>query len=165
MIRPIRVARLLGVDINIDLSFILVIILAWLHWGEDGGVVAFLWGCVLLVFVFLSVLAHELAHAMAARERGVQVLDVTLSPLAGVARVEQASSNPGDELWIALAGPGANLAIFVALLPFMLLIGVVAGPDSFFAAGDQFRYLSLTSIISAVAVVNLALMLFNMLPG
>lgn len=165
MIRPIRVARLLGVDINIDLSFVLVFVLAWFHWGRNGSVQAFLWGCLLVTFLYLSVLAHEMAHAIAARERGVQVLDVTLSPLAGVARVEQATTNPRDELMIALAGPGANFAIFIALLPFMLLIGVVAGPDSWFAAGDRFRHLGLGSMVAAVAITNLALVVFNLLPA
>ena len=165
MLRPINVARLLGVDINLDLSIVVVVILAWLHWGYNGSVIDFLWGCVFLALVFLSVLAHELGHAMMARECGVQVLDVTLSPIAGVARIEQATLSPRDDLFIALAGPGVNLAIFVALFPWMLLIGVVSGPESLFAAGNQFRDLNLSTIISAVATMNLGLMAFNLVPA
>lgn len=165
MIRPIHVKRMLGVDINLDISVVLVLILAWFHWGHNGSISAFLWGCLLIVLAFLSVLAHELGHAMMARERGVQVLDVTLSPIAGVARVEQVSNSPRDELLIALAGPAANLAIFVLLLPWVILISVVAGPYSLFAAGDRFRELNLTTMISALAVLNFATMLFNLLPA
>ena len=165
MLRPINVARVLGVDINLDLSIVVVFILAWFHWGYHGSIGAFLWGCVLVVLIFLSVLAHELGHAMMARECGVQVLDVTLSPIAGVARIEQAPISPRDDLFIALAGPGVNLAIFVILFPWMLLIGVVSGPDSLFAAGNQFRDLDLTTIISAIATMNLGLMLFNLVPA
>ncbi len=165
MPRPINVARVLGVDINLDLSVVLVLILAWFHWGHNGSVVAFLWGCVLILLIFLSVLAHEMGHAMIARECGVQVLDVTLSPIAGVARIEQAPISPRDDLFIALAGPAVNLAIFVVLFPWMLLIGVVSGPDSLFAAGNQFRDLSLTTLISAIATMNLGLMAFNLLPA
>lgn len=165
MIRPIHVARLLGVDINLDISVVLVLILAWFHWGHNGSIPAFLYGCLLIILVFLSVLAHEMGHAMMARECGVQVLDVTLSPLAGVARVEQASNSPRDELFIALAGPAANLAIFVILLPWTLLIGVVAGPESLFAAGDRFRNLNLSSMVTALAILNFAMMLFNLLPA
>lgn len=165
MIRPIHVGRLLGVDINLDLSVVLVLILAWFHWGHNGSISAFVYGCLLIVFVFLSVLTHEMGHAMMARECGVQVLDVRLSPIAGVARVEQVSNSPRDELFIALAGPGANLAIFVLLLPWVLLISVVSGPESLFAVGDRFRDLNLTTMVAAVAVLNFAMMVFNLLPA
>ena len=165
MIRPIHVTRLLGVDINLDISVILMLVLAWFYWGQDGSISAFLWGCMLIVLAFLSVLAHEMGHAMAARERGVQVLDVTLSPLAGVARVEQAANTPEDELLIAFAGPAVNLAIVMTLLPWMLFIPVVAGPESLFAAGARFQNLNLTSMIAAVAVLNLGIMVFNLLPA
>lgn len=165
MIRPIHVARILGVDINLDISLLLVLVLAWFHWGHNGSISAFLWGCVLILLAFLSVLAHELGHAIRAMESGVQVLDVTLSPIAGVARVEQASNTPEDELWIALAGPIVNLAIFMLLLPWTLLIAVVAGPESLFSAGDRFRDLNLSSIVASIAVLNLAMMFFNLLPA
>lgn len=165
MLRPINVTRLLGVDINIDLSIVLVIVLAWFHWGYHGSFVAFLWGMVLIALIFLSVLAHELGHAMMARECGVQVLDVTLSPIAGVARIEQAPLSPRDDLFIALAGPAVNLAIFMLLFPWMLVIAVVSGPESLFTAGDMFRNLNLTTMISAVATMNLGLMLFNLVPA
>lgn len=165
MIRPIHVTRLLGVDINLDISIVLMLIVAWFHWGHNGSISAFLYGCLLIILVFLSVLAHEMGHAMMARERGVQVLDVTLSPIAGVARVEQASNSPRDELFIALAGPAVNLAIVMILLPWTLLIAVVSGPEALFAAGDRFRDLSFTSLVTAVAVLNFAIMLFNLLPA
>lgn len=165
MIRPIHVGRLLGVDINLDISIVLVLILAWFHWGHNGSISAFLYGCILIVLVFLSVLAHEMGHAIMARECGVQVLDVTLSPVAGVARIEQASNSSRDELFIAVSGPAANLAIFMLLLPWVLLIAVVSGPESLFAAGDRFRELNLTTMVAAVAVLNFAMMLFNLLPA
>lgn len=165
MIRPIRVTRLLGVDINLDIGVVLVLILAWFYWGHNGSISAFLYGCALVVLVFLSVLAHEMGHAIAARERGVQVLDVTLTPVAGVARVEQASNSPLDELFIAISGPGANLAIFMVLFPWTLLIAVVWGPETLFAAGDRFRDLNLASMVTAVAVLNFAMMVFNLLPA
>lgn len=165
MSRPINITRILGVDINLDLSIVVVVALAWLHWGHNGSVGAFLWGLLLIALLFLSVLAHEMGHALMARECGVQVLDVTLSPIAGVARIEQAPTTPKDDLFIALAGPGVNLGIFMLLFPWMLLIGIVSGPESLFAAGNQFRDLGPTTIISAVATINLGLMLFNLVPA
>ncbi|MCA9832555.1 MAG: site-2 protease family protein [Thermomicrobiales bacterium] len=165
MIRPIHIARLLGVDISIDVTFIPLIVFAWFHWGYHGSIPAFLWGCLLIVLVFASVLAQELAHAMMAREHGVQVMDVSISPFAGVARIEQASTSPKAEISIALAGPAANFAIFVTLLPIMLLIAVIGGSDSLVDAGSGFRNLGPASIVAAVAVFNLGLAVFNLIPA
>lgn len=47
MIRPIHVGRLLGVDINLDISIVLLVILAWFYWGHNGSISAFLLGIVL----------------------------------------------------------------------------------------------------------------------
>lgn len=167
MIRPLRVGRLLGVDVNIHPTFALVFVFAFLYWGigDKGGFVPFLLGTLLMLLVFLSVLVHELGHVVMAREFGIQVLDITLWPFSGVARIEQTPASPRNELLIALAGPGVNLAIFMLLLPVILLIGVVGGPAQLFGAGDRFRSLDLASMIAAIGVLNLALMIFNLLPA
>ncbi len=167
MIRPLRIGRLLGVDVNIHPTFALVFVFAFLYWGigENGGFVPFLLGTALVLLVFLSVLVHELGHVVMAREFGIQVLDITLWPFSGVARIEQTPASPRNELLIALAGPGMNLAIFVLLLPVIILIGVVGGPSLLFGAGDRFRTLDIASMIAAIGVLNLALMVFNLLPA
>lgn len=165
MLRPFHIARMLGVDINIDVSFIPVIVLAWIHWGYRGSIVSFAWGCVLIAVIFLSVLAQELGHAMMARENGVQVLDVSISPLAGVAKIEQASNSPRAELLIALAGPAFNLAIFITLLPIVMLLSVISGAEAVFDVGSGFRDLGLTNIIAAAALFNLGLAVFNLVPA
>jgi Zn-dependent protease len=167
MIRPLRIGRLLGVDVNIHPTFALVFVFAFLYWGlgEGGGLIPFVLGVMLVILVFLSVLAHELGHVVMAREFGVQVLDITLWPFSGVARIEQTPASPRNELLIALAGPGMNLAIFMILLPVILLIGIVGGSDAIFGAGDRFRTLDITSMVAAIGVLNLGLMVFNLLPA
>jgi len=167
MIRAFHAGRILGVDVNIHPTFALVFLFAFLQWGigEHGGVRPFLLGCVLVVLVFLSVLAHELGHCIMARQFGIQVLDITLWPFSGVARIEQMPASPRNELLIALAGPGVNLGIFMLLLPPVLLIGVLAGGDSLFTAGGLLGTLELTSLLAAIAILNLGLMVFNLLPA
>lgn len=167
MIRPLRIGRLLGVDVNVHPTFALVFVFAFLYWGlgENGGIVPFLLGLILVSLVFLSVLVHELGHCIMAHEVGIQVLDITLWPFSGVARIEQMPATPRNELLIALAGPGMNLAIFILLLPVMLLIGVIGGPESLFSSGDRFRTLEPASMVAAIGVLNLGLMLFNLLPA
>lgn len=167
MIRPLRIGRLLGVDVNIHPTFALVFVFAFLYWGlgENGGILPFLLGTVLVLLVFLSVLVHELGHVVMAREFGVEVLDITLWPFSGVARIEQTPATPRNELLIALAGPGMNLAIFMLLLPVILLIAVIGGPGLLFGAGDRFRTLDAASMVAAIGVLNLGLMVFNLLPA
>lgn len=167
MIRAIRVGRILGVDVNIHPTFALVFLFAFLQWGvgEDGGVVPFLLGCILVVLVFVSVLAHELGHCVMARQFGIQVLDITLWPFSGVARIEQMPAAPRQELLIALAGPGINLGIFMLLLPPVLLIGVLGGGDELFGAASILGALEPASMLAAIAILNLGLMVFNLLPA
>ncbi len=167
MIRAKRVGRIFGVDVNIHPTFAIIFVLAFLQWGvgEGGGVVPFLLGCVLVVLVFLSVLIHELGHCAMARQFGIQVLDITLWPFGGVARIEQVPAAPRSELLIALAGPAMNLAIFMLLLPPVLLIGVLFGGDALFSTSTFTGSLELASMVAALAIVNLGLMLFNLLPA
>lgn len=167
MIRTFRVGRILGVDVNVHPTFALIFLFAFLEWGigEDGGLVPFLLGCILVVLVFLSVLAHELGHCLMARQFGIQVLDITLWPFSGVARIEQMPASPRNELLIALAGPGVNLGIFMLLLPPVLLIAVLAGGDTLFPSSGLPGALEPASMLAAVAIINLALMIFNLLPA
>jgi Zn-dependent protease len=167
MIRALRVGRVLDVDINIHPTFALIFVLAFFQWGigKDGGVVPFLLGIVLVLLVFLSVLVHELGHCLMARQFGIQVLDVTLWPFGGVARIEQVPAAPPSELLIALAGPAMNLAIFVLLLPPVLLVAVLFGGDALFSVQSLTGALDLPSLLTAIAIVNLGLMLFNLLPA
>ena len=56
-----------------------------------------------------SVLLHELGHARVAQHFGVQVVDIVLWPLGGMARMTQLPEDPKVEGWVAAAGPLVNL--------------------------------------------------------
>jgi Zn-dependent protease len=101
----------------------------------------------------LSLLAHELAHAVAARRYGVAVDGITLWLLGGVARLARQAPSPRAEAGIALAGPAASAAIGVALVA-----GVLVAAD-----GGTSR-LGL-AVLLWVGMVNLVLAVFNLLPA
>src|SRR5699024_1921156 len=86
MFRTIPAGHILGVDVHTHPTFALVFVFAFLQWGigSGGGAIPFLLGCVLVVLVLLSVLAHELGHSLMARQFGIQVLDITLWPFSGI---------------------------------------------------------------------------------
>ncbi len=165
--RAFRVARLLDVDVHIHPTFLLIILWAVLKWGigPNGGPGALALGLAFVLLIMASVVIHEFGHVIMARQFGVQVLDVTLWPFGGVARIEQIPASPRSEFLISLAGPAMNLAIFVALLPVLLLIGLVGGRDALLTGAQLFDRITVTGLITYVALTNLLIMAFNMIPA
>jgi Zn-dependent protease len=100
-------------------------------------------------FFFLSVLAHELSHAMVARRFGVKVSDITLFIFGGAASMEQEASTPKQEAVIAAAGPIASL----------LLGGVLVAADL------VIRHPQIDAVVGWLGIINLTLGAFNLIPG
>jgi Zn-dependent protease/CBS domain-containing protein len=105
-----------------------------------------------LLFV-ASLLAHELAHALVARRKGVEVRSITLWLLGGFTELGSEPATPGAELQIALAGPGTSLAAAVAF-------GAAAAGASAVAGMEV-----ITAALSWLAMMNALLAVFNLLPG
>lgn len=167
MFRSIKLGSVYGIDVNVHPTFGLVFVLVLLQWGlgPERGVMPLTLGIVLVLLVFGSVLIHELGHCAMAKQFGIRVLDITLWPFGGVARIEQMPAAPGSELLIALAGPAMNLAIAVALLPPIGLVWVVFGRASLFTGSDFFETLSPGSALAYLAVTNIFILAFNLLPA
>jgi Zn-dependent protease len=157
----------MGVDVHIHPTFLLVLIWAFLQWGigPHGGVVSLLLGLLFVLLIVVSVMVHEFGHVVMARQFGVRVLDVTLWPFGGVSRIEQIPAQPRNEFLISLAGPAMNLAIVVALLPPLLLIWLIGGRDTILSGAEVFDRISVGGLITYVALTNLLIMLFNMIPA
>ncbi|MCD6500347.1 MAG: site-2 protease family protein [Deltaproteobacteria bacterium] len=133
-----RIGRIAGFEIDVHITFWLL--LAFVAIFE--GILA---GLVLAVFVFGSVLLHELGHAVVARHLGVPIAGIELYFFGGVAKMAGPPRSARDEIWIASAGPAVSFILggVSALLAFVTGIGV-------------FRLL---------AYVNLVLGAFNLLPA
>ncbi len=103
--------------------------------------------------IFLIVLLHEFGHALACRSVGGRANRILLWPLGGVAYVDP-PQRPGAMLWSIAAGPLVN----VVLAP--ITIGATIYLEQFWpnAPGDLVEY------VSAVASINLLLLIFNLLP-
>lgn len=104
------------------------------------------------VFLFVSIAAHELGHALVGRRLGLPVTRIMLLIFGGTAEMSRQPERPREEFLIAAAGPLVSLAL---ALGFGALAWV--GPD---AVG-----LPLVAVGHWLAMVNLALGLFNLLPG
>ncbi|MCX7783282.1 MAG: site-2 protease family protein [Meiothermus sp.] len=166
--RPIRLPfRLLGIPVSLDLSFLIVLPLFAFLIGSQlpvylrllqisappellQGPTPYLLGLLAALGLFLSVLIHELGHALTARVYGVQTREITLWLLGGVAQLEQIPRARGAEAVIAIAGP--IVSVLLSGL-FSLLRGLVPA-----AAEGQF-------LLGYLSFINLSLALFNLLPA
>src|SRR5260221_4739658 len=70
-------------------------------------------GVIASLLLFASVVAHELAHALMARVRGVAVLGITLFIFGGVAQIADEPEAPSDEFLIAIVGPLISFVISI----------------------------------------------------
>jgi Zn-dependent protease/CBS domain-containing protein len=114
-------------------------------YGLAGGV-----GAVALV---VSLLTHELAHAMVARRNGLEVRRITLWLLGGVSEFGTQPSRAAVELRVALAGPGVSIALGVALACTGWILSTAGVPAL------------VTATLFWLATVNAVLAVFNLLPG
>src|SRR5919112_6066126 len=109
------IGRLLGSEIRIHVTFLLL--LAWIgisHY-QQGGTPAALQGLAFIIALFACVIAHEFGHALAARRYGIRTPDITLLPIGGLARLERMPEKSRQEIVVAPAGPAGH--ILIALIP------------------------------------------------
>jgi len=155
-----RVAKILGIDINIDSSWIVIFVLftwslAWAYFPQEypGWSVPLYWlfGFLTSLVVFVSVLVHELAHSVVAIKNGEEVRSITLFILGGVAQISGEPEKPLKEFSMAVAGPAASFVLAGFFYGLQAALETVSTPLHASA-----RYL---------ALINLVLGIFNLLPG
>jgi len=151
-----RIGRLLGIEVRIHLTFLLLLgFIGLAHWLPERSAAAAGSGVLFFSLLFVCVLLHELGHALAARQFGIKTKDITLLPIGGVARLERMPEKPLQELWVALAGPLVNVIIAAALLVGLLVRGGDFGFGSW----------STGSMVERLLTANVFLVLFNLLPA
>src|SRR5579862_4350348 len=148
----IRLFRLAGVDLYLHWSWFLVG--AFEINNRAGSYTSITWNILEYLALFLIVILHEYGHALACRQVGGTANQIVLWPLGGVAYVKP-PQRPGATLWSLAAGPLVN----VALLP--ILYGLeLLGRSTGWAETMPNAYHFLHSVL----LINLALLVFNMLP-
>ena len=114
---PRLMGHLFGIPIRVvPAVFVLVAIVLLMASGDSGANLGAV--LVLLVLLAMALLGHELAHALVARRLGLRVLDITIWPLGGMARMEGLATSPQHEALVAVAGPAVNIGFGLILLLF-----------------------------------------------
>jgi Zn-dependent protease len=108
-------------------------------------------GLVAALLLFVSVLLHELSHSFVATAHGLRVRGITLHVFGGVSELQDEPTSPRSEFLMAVVGPLTSFAI-AALLWGVGGTGVVRGG-------------SLGAILGYLVIVNVAVGVFNLIPG
>jgi Zn-dependent protease len=155
-----RIFRIAGIDINIHISWLIILVFltfslatGWfpIMYPGSSAVTYYLLGLIASILLFVSVLLHELAHSFVARSRGLHVRNIVLFIFGGVSNIEQEPQTPGVEFSMAFVGPLVSLLIGAVCYGLLLL---VRGTHSL-----------IVPILTYLALMNVILGIFNLLPG
>ncbi len=144
--------RVMGIPIRVHILLIILLPILALQLAPWFGVARFFWGLLCAAGVFASVALHELGHSWVAIRKGCRVREIMLLPIGGVAKINNIPTRPRDEFLVAIAGPAASA----------LLAALCGLTGTLFAALGA---ISLAVTFFILSAVNLALLLFNLLPS
>ncbi|AXG06193.1 CBS domain-containing protein [Haloplanus rubicundus] len=171
--RGIRIGSAFGIPIKLDLTFLIVLpLFAWLIGSDVGNLVGVLndmfgatmpvdaltagstrWvlGAAAASGLFFCVLLHEFGHSLVAMRYGYHIESITLWLFGGVARFTEMPENWKQEFTIAVAGPLVSVALgALSYLAFLVVPGALP---------------TVQFVLAYLALTNVALAVFNMLPG
>jgi Zn-dependent protease len=111
---------------------------------------AYLIGFGLVLCLLVSVLLHEMGHALTARRYGIGVRGITLEMLGGFTEMDRDAPSPRIELVVSLMGPAVSL-----------LLGLLAAAATAILGEGTLLH----EMAFQLAFSNLVVALFNVLPG
>lgn len=161
-IRGVHLPRIWGIQIIIDYSWFIIFFLVMYTFAESYFPKThtqlttpqyWIMGMVAAILLFVSVLLHELAHSFVAIHQGIQVESIRLFIFGGVAQISSEPASGRNEFLIALAGPACSMVLgfaFLAIYVVTLLWEMLRAPSV---------------VAMSLASANIALALFNLIPG
>ena len=158
----IRLFRLAGFNVNLDVSWIFIaLLISWTlatgyfptFYPDLDATTYWSMGIVGAMGLFLSIVLHELSHSIVARRFDIPISGITLFIFGGVAQLEKEPPTPRAEFMMAIAGPIASYVLAAGFY----LIGAAA-----LAAGLPE---TVSGVARYLALINLILATFNMVPA
>jgi Zn-dependent protease/predicted transcriptional regulator len=150
------IGRIAGIEIKVNVSLLLIAALVTMSLAlrvlprtAPGANAAIYWfsGGIGAAILIGSILWHELAHSIVALRFGIPVVQIVLHLFGGVAQISRDPERPGQEFWIAVAGPVSSLILALAFGMLSRIGGIVG------------------AVCSWLALINISLSTFNLLPG
>ncbi len=152
----VRIGSIGGVDVMVRTSWLLVaVLIAYLvapqveQVAPGLGGLRYVAGVAFAVLLTLSLLLHEISHALMAKRYGINVRSITLHFIGGVTAIDGEPANAKQEFAISAVGPVTSLAIGGAALALYPV-----SPEGL-----------LEWVVGALAAANLAVGVLNLVPG
>jgi len=160
----IKLGKISGIEIGLHYSWFIIAALIAFSLSEHfrqvnrNWVTSQIWIVALLtaVLFFVTLLLHELSHSLVAQARGLKVTAITLFALGGVSQIESDAPDAKTEFWVAIAGPIASLIIGFGCLALAVGLGWQRPAEPRTGA---------TSVLVWLGYINVALGVFNLIPG
>ncbi|MDX6649001.1 MAG: hypothetical protein QOJ97_952 [Solirubrobacteraceae bacterium] len=168
----IQLARVFGIRIGVTTSWFLVLFFfifvlsgSFRDTLNSSDSVAYLTAVASALLFFVSLLAHELGHALVARRAGIETAGIDLWFFGGVAKMERDADSAGTEFKIAIAGPiVSGLVVLICVA-----VGIaMAGRQEFWDAVTLKAGAQVTPgllLVSWLGTINAAVFAFNLLPA
>lgn len=160
--REIRLGKILGFEINIDWSWLLIFILVVFtlargyypfHYPHFSAATYWWLGVLSALLLFVSVIIHELMHSVIARRYGTNIQGITLFIFGGVSKIADEPKTAKEEFWMAIVGPLTSIALG-AIFYGLYLSGTNLGWP-----------LPLIALLFYLSWINFVLGIFNLIPG
>jgi stage IV sporulation protein FB len=171
----VPIGRVAGITIRVHFTLLLFIAIQMLKssfgapsQSQEDAPLGLTPNAILMGSLFLIVLLHEFGHCFACRRVGGEADEILMWPLGGLASC-QSPNDWRSNLITTIGGPAVNVVIFLILAP---VLGVLTGhwfgvalPNPFTVSGlYDASSTTLTMWLFLIHWVNLALLLFNLLP-
>jgi Zn-dependent protease len=168
----IQLARVFGIRVGVTTSwFVVLFVFIFLLSGsfrdtlDSSDTTAYATAVASVLLFFVSLLAHELGHALVARRLGVEILGIDLWFFGGIAKMDRDPDTPGAEFKIAVAGPLVSLGV----------VALCAGLGTLLVGWNEFLDAALLRtgvdvtpgllLLSWLGSINAAVFVFNLLPA
>ncbi len=161
----IRLGRIRGVELGLHYSWVIIAVLivfslgARFHYTNPDWSTAAIWITSLAtgLLFFACLFAHELAHAMVAKSRGLPIHRITLFLLGGVAQIEREPQDASTEFWVAIVGPIASVVVG------LICLGLAWGLFGWRLWSHP--QVPGAALLAWLGYINLLLAAFNLIPG
>jgi Zn-dependent protease len=161
-----------GIRIGVDRSwFLILFLMIFLVQGQfrnelnSSDTVAYVTTVATVLLFYLSLVLHELGHALVARRHRIEVKRIDLFLFGGLTQMSRDTDSPGEEFKIAAAGPLATFGFVLLCLGVDLAI---VGPHRLIHAAVLDRTVQITPVLLSLSwllYINILILLFNLVPA
>ncbi len=160
----IKLGHVFGIEIGLHLSWFIIALLITLSLADEFHFVNPDWGegviwttaIVTGLLFFVTIILHELSHAIVAKARNLPVRSITLFALGGVAQIEKEAGEPSTEFFMGIAGPIMSALIGIICLTLAWILGWTP---------LEMPGTPLLAMLMWLGFINISLAIFNLIPG